>query len=726
MGKRPVWVASVAFLAGAFFGVVPVRDAALLAATVAFACALFPRVRVAAIALGFGLLRGALHESPLPAPEVVGEFGARVESVEGPRAVLRLDSGALALVRVDGAHRGDQATFFGKLFPPPGVLNPGGRDERRQLGVRGIALAGRAELLEVSRAGPVLWRRLDELRAGFTRRAEIICQDRDRAALVAALAVGDRSLLSPDTEDDLAASGLVHLLASSGLHLAVVAFLARAAGRRLWLLGPWAPLARASVAGAACAVPLVIAEVFLLGAPWPAVRAGFAALLALVAAGLSRRPEGLTLLAIGSSTCAAIDPAATHDLALQLSVAGILGLLVLARPLRERLPLRKGRLEPIVRLGCATAAATLCTAPLIAASFHRVSLVSVAANALALWPGLAAIPVATALIALDWSVLWFAADALAGLTLAASRLFASVPLATVRVAAPGLLACALWYCGTLLVAARRRRSLVAFTLACLLLVRVPPTKLRLTFLAAGQGDATIVQFPGGGAMLIDGGGDLRWPVKSDPGARVVLPALAELGIARLDVVVLTHPHPDHAGGLLTVLDRIDVRELWMLPSEDPIARAVRARALGRGIRVVEPHDRIFGGVSVEVVSRPHPSWSLNDGSIVLRLRDREARALLPGDVEALAESELAQQDVRAQLLKAPHHGSRTSSTDAFLRAVRPEQVVYELGARNSFGFPHPEVVRRTEALGARTFRTDHGAVLAESDGTGFRVSVFEP
>src|SRR5262249_41050623 len=151
-------------------------------------------------------------------------------------------------------------------------------------------------------------------------------------------------------------------------------------------------------------------EVLLLGAPWPAVRAGLAAALALIAAASARRPDGITTLALAAAGCALVDPAATHDLALQLSVLGIAGLLLLARPLRDLCPIRfpaagaslLRRLgEHVLMLACSTAAAALCTAPLLAASFHRVSLVSVAANALGLLPGLAAIPIATALVAVD-------------------------------------------------------------------------------------------------------------------------------------------------------------------------------------------------------------------------------------------------------------------------------------------------------------------------------------
>jgi competence protein ComEC len=214
-------------------------------------------------------------------------------------------------------------------------------------------------------------------------------------------------------------------------------------------------------------------------------------------------------------------------------------------------------------------------------------------------------------------------------------------------------------------------------------------------------------------MLIDAGGDLRWPGRFDPGARDVLPALAELGISRLDVVVLTHPHPDHAGGLATVLERVPVGELWMSPDPDPIAKEIRARAR---VPIREPHELVISGVRIEVLSHYDASRSINDNSIVLRLVHGQTAVLFAGDVEALAESELAQHELRASLLKAPHHGSRTSSTDAFLRRVAPRFVVYSAGAGNPFGFPHADVVARARALGARTCSTGSGAIFAESDG----------
>jgi competence protein ComEC len=383
----------------------------------------------------------------------------------------------------------------------------------------------------------------------------------------------------------------------------------------------------------------------------------------------------------------------------------------------------------MLKLACATAAAALCTLPLLAAAFHRVSLVSVAANALGLLPGLAAIPVATLLVPFDLLPLWWLADLLAGATLEAAHLFASLPFATLRLAAPGLLAVALWYAGVFFVTRRSfRRALMPWAALALLgsaraaVARADPS-MRITFLAVGQGDSAIVQLPGGHSMLVDAGGDLRWPSHLDPGARDVVPALAELGISRLDLIVLTHPHPDHAGGLLTVLDRVPAGELWMTEEADPIATAVRTRAAARGVPVRAPHAATLGGVRIEVPSHFERGRSLNDNSIVLRLVHGAVSVLLAGDVEALAESDLSQSSapLQADLLKAPHHGSRTSSTDAFLRRVSPRFTVFSAGAGNRFGFPHPDVVARTPG---EKFTTAEGAVIAESDGHSIAVRLF--
>src|SRR2546421_159480 len=183
----------------------------------------------------------------------------------------------LPLVLVERSPVAARGGLFARLREPPRALNPGERDRRRDLSLRGIAYQGSADSAEVLTPAPPPWQLVAELRARFTRRCAEVCTTPARAGLVAALGAGDRSLIPPEVEEDLAASGLVHLLASSGLHLAVVALLVRWVAKRLWLQGPWAGRARAVAVASLCAAPAVAAEVLLLGAPWPAARAGVGA-----------------------------------------------------------------------------------------------------------------------------------------------------------------------------------------------------------------------------------------------------------------------------------------------------------------------------------------------------------------------------------------------------------------------------------------------------------------
>src|SRR5438105_2786687 len=709
---RPLLWACAAFAAGAYvlIGNDPGLGVAVACCATAVAAFLALRSRAGAavvLCAALGALRGGCAGPPARDAALDGALldpgldrgGREPTQVEGlvleaerrPRALsvlLRIErlearpgdephvprSPPLALVAVATDRilaRGARVRLLARLREPPRALNPGERDRRADFALRGIAYQGSGEGLELLSPAPRAWQLVADLRARFVRRCAEVCTTPGGAGLA--------------------------LAASAG----------------------------------------------------------------------GRRTDGLSMLCMAACTCALIDPASTHDLALQLSVAGVAGMLVLSDPLRDLLPRPlpltgwpARAVEWFLGLGCATAAATLFTAPLIAAAFHRVSLATVAANTVGLAPGLLAIPLASLAVPaqaisppLALPLFW-AADHLAGVTLLAARLFAALPYARVAVAAPAAWTALLWWAGALLLAGvpgplgpgsragrpapRTRLGRAAVPLAALLCLggaRAAAARLsgelRVTFLAVGQGDAAVLQLPGGGALLVDGGGDLRGlaPPGADVGTGTVLPALAELGVSRLDAVVLTHPHPDHAGGLFAVLDRVPVGELWMTgePGPGSLGDLLRAKARERSVpvRVPGPETRTMGGARVEVLrSGWSAARSTNDNSIVLRVVHGTVSILLAGDVEALAEAELAQSglDLRSDLLKAGHHGSRTSTTDAFLRAVHPSHVVFSVGAHNPFGFPHLEVADRVRSSGAAGWRTDRGAVTAVSDGRTLQVT----
>ena len=221
-------------------------------------------------------------------------------------------------------------------------------------------------------------------------------------------------------------------------------------------------------------------------------------------------------------------------------------------------------------------------------------------------------------------------------------------------------------------------------------------------LDVGQGDAVLVQGREA-SVLVDGG--VAVPERFDAGERVVVPALGALGVAALDLVVASHADLDHAGGLPAVLRALPVRRLWLPPGgrDDPAFAALLEVANARGVAVEEraaedPPWRI-GDLRIETLwpGRGASRRSRNDASLVLRVHVGGRIVLLPGDLELAGEQGLAAAELRADLLKLGHHGSRTSSSRAFLRAVSPALAIVSAPRHGRFGMPHREVVERLAA-----------------------------
>jgi len=280
----------------------------------------------------------------------------------------------------------------------------------------------------------------------------------------------------------------------------------------------------------------------------------------------------------------------------------------------------------------------------------------------------------------------------------------------------------------------RRQGAAGLWLGCLIVLLTAPfsartapsaERLRLTMIDVGQGDAVLAQFPGGAAMLVDGGGVAG---RFDIGDRVVTPAIWALGVRRLDWVVMTHPDLDHAGGLPSVVRALRPREVW---EGVPVATAREWRSLreasasGRTTwREVQSGDRMeIGQVEILVAHPALPDWerrrTRNDDSVVLRIRYGEVEFVLPGDIGSEVEAGLPEPPGRARLrvLKVAHHGSRSSTSAAWLERARPHVALVSAGRDNLFGHPSRPVLDRLRRLGVEVFRTDmDGAVSVETDG----------
>jgi competence protein ComEC len=265
-------------------------------------------------------------------------------------------------------------------------------------------------------------------------------------------------------------------------------------------------------------------------------------------------------------------------------------------------------------------------------------------------------------------------------------------------------------------------------------------KLRVSFLDVGQGSSTLIRFPSGRVMLVDGGGSRGSDF--DIGEMVVAPYLWRKGISRIDQLVATHAHSDHFKGLKFLVDEFRPREfIWNGIEPEDEEELAEWNDLMDVIKKNEVPIFTPGQVrDLDILSPPKviPShWTENDMSIVMIIKMDDIDVLLAGDIETAAEEHVVKQLLRRKIsritghrslvtvLQVPHHGSGSSSTADFLIAVRPDFAVIQVGENNRYGFPNKEVLKRLEDIGARIYRTDKdGAVEFVIDGQNVEVSTF--
>ena len=626
---------------------------------------------------------------------------------------------------------GDRIRVAARLRAVEARHDPGVPDAHRRLARDGIGAVGRLLdprlVVKIDEAeGPTPRQHLEALR---DRLRERLLAAGEGGALAAALALGDRRGLTRADGDAFARLGLTHLLSVSGLHLVLASALFQTLA--FALLRRSARLARRDARRPALLVALAGAAAYALlsGFDVPVQRS-----LAFVAAGaagfLARRPIAASgLLSAAGGIVLAMDPAALFDVGAQLSFAASAALL-LAAPLAGAAGARatSGRAAAVlrsVREGLSTSAlATAATAPLLATQLGVTAPAGLVANLVAVpWTGLVLLPgallaaasaglpggglpdaVIDAVAAVSSATLWV-------LRAAADRAAGAAPPAP----EPGVLALGAGaLLAVLVLRARRLRVRLALALVAAILPALapPPPRLppppRAVFLDVGQGDALLVQGRES-TLLVDGG--LALPDGLDLGRQVVLPALRALRVTRIDVVVATHADLDHRGGLEAVLDSLPVGELW-LPyggGLDPDFASLREAAAARGVAVREHGEGDESVALGDLVLAPlwppaHRARAAagagrNDGSLVLRVEVSGRRLLLTGDASENVERALlaAGADLRSDVLKLGHHGSRTASSAAFLGATGARIAIASAPCQGRFGMPHPEVVERAAA-----------------------------
>ena len=625
-------------------------------------------------------------------------------------------------------------------------LNEGVPDAERALQMRGTSLLGTTKsgaLVEVVARARWIDERMADARA-IARHAISDAVGRwsgRSSAIVTAIVIGDRAGLDDDVERRLQEAGTYHVIAISGGNIAILAGLMIAGFRLAGWLGRAAMLA---------SIVLLVAYGRLVGGGASVDRATFMAVVYLAARAADQRSPPLNALACVAACLLAAEPLSVADPAFVLTFGATLAILAGAPWLASRRIPRL--LAPLSALFVASAATEALLLPVGAILFQRVTFAGLALNFLAIplmaitqVAGMAVVPAGFVARWLSLACGLIAHAGAAGLVWSA-ELVRFAPAATFRVAAPGWPCVAIYY-GALVVLWFRPRSLVALTGAAgaaVWMLAQPWTlaasagdgRLHVTFLDVGQGDSAFLRFPHGATLLVDTGGLVSTASGFDIGDRVVAPPLRAAGVRRLDSLVLTHGDPDHIGGAGSILREFKPREVWEgipVPRFEPLT-ALRATAGELGLRWtnVRTGDRAsLDGVDV-VVGHPDPAdWERqrvrNDDSVVVDVRWRDVSIVLTGDIGQAVERTLSGRLRPAPLrvVKVPHHGSLTSSTTEFIRALKPQVAVVSVGRSNRFGHPVPEVLDRYREAGADIFRTDRdGAVTIDTDGYSLDVHTF--
>ncbi len=548
-------------------------------------------------------------------------------------------------------------------------------------------------------------------------------------ALLAAVVVGERQWLRPHERERFRRTGTAHLLAISGLHVGLVTALCLALVRRLWgrLPGFAERLAptRAAALGGLAATWIFVA---VSGAATPALRAGIMATALLLGPVWGRRSHPWAALATAAVVLLLWDPAQLTTPGFQLSFVAVAAILTVTPYLRG-----DGWRGRLLQLCGVTAAATGATLPLVAHHFGRASLAGLLLNLLVV-PLFASLVVPLGLLGtLLALVLPTLGEPVLGLAALTAELLQGIVTwgDTTLSSATGLrwrpsgLETACCYAGALGLRWIRRpwgrlvlAAAVATGLLCGLAGQLGPgggAALRVVFVDVGKGDAAIVTFPDGRHALVDAPGPTRRGYNAT--RRRVLPALDRLGIRRLHLVIASHAHADHIGGLPEVLRHVPTGALWHgggLPTALEARRLLRCtRELSVPLR--RARNRRFGKVSMRVLAprlrgrvHPHPLRSVNNNSLVILLRHPSGSVLFTGDLELGGEAALLARGprLRATVLKVGHHGSHTATGAPFLRAVSPRLAILSApGAQPGRPFPSPQVLRRLRRAGARPLVT---------------------
>lgn len=618
-------------------------------------------------------------------------------------------------------HAGERWQLTVRLKRPHGTLNPHGFDFEAWALENNIRATGYVRKLDGNRKLESLVIRpaylVEAAREHIRQRMQKTLSEKRYGGILQALSIGDEAAIRQADWQTFLHTGTNHLMSISGLHITMLAGLAFAFAHALWRRSERLALALPARKAATIAGVLVaMIYALIAGYSVPAQRTFLMLLVIALALWSGRNVSIARVLGLALLVVVLLDPWAVLAAGFWLSFGAVA---IIAYALGGRLQ----RPHWLKEAAYVQWAVSLGLVPLLLVLFHQISVISPIANALAIpLVSLVVVPLTLAgsLLPLPW-LLSLAHDIMS-IGMAGLQWLSALPVSTWQQHAPPGWTLPLALLGVLWMLLPRgfpMRWLGLVALMPMLLLRPAPLShgtFQVAVLDVGQGLAVVVQ-TASHVLLYDTGP--RYSAQSDSGARIVVPFLRGSGVLRLDGMVVSHHDNDHAGGMASVLAQIPTG--W-------VASSLPHGALGitdvKHVPCMAGQSWVWDDVRFDMLHPTAESYSKrvkdNERSCVLRVSTPYGSLLLPGDIERRAERELVSNIsmLASDVLVVPHHGSKTSSTKAFIEQVRPRVAVFTVGYRNRFGHPKADVVTRYRENGSQLLRTDHqGALLMRFDGS---------
>ena len=548
--------------------------------------------------------------------------------------------------------------------------------------------------------------------------------------LLLAILLGDKDKLSEDIQESFKTSNLSHMLAVSGAHVSYI------------ILGLTYVLQNSIIGKKNEKIVCIIFLLFFMAITnfTPSVtRACIMAILTLFSSIIYRKSDVYTNISVAALITLIFNPYSLLDLGFQLSYGGTIGIIIFIKRIQEKKSNSKV-INYIKQMALVSIYANIIIIPIMMYHFNTVSFTFIISNIMA--SPILGIIVITGFLFIIASItvkpltrlIAIFIKPILSILIKISQICSKLPFSNILVVTPYMFNVISYY-AIILYCIKSKKNNKCKIIICLLIVLILinfiiyifPQKLRIFFIDVGQGDSTLIITPDKKTVLIDGGGSDSF----DVGEKVLLPYLLDRRILKIDYVLISHFDTDHCGGILTIMEKVKVKNIIISEQAEHSENYERFKKLmiHKKIRLIEVKkgDKIKIGRYSEFkilfpTSRLLSENPLNNNSIVAQFNYNNFKMLFTGDIEKLAEQQILKAEkaeIRADILKVAHHGSKTSSIPEFIKAVKPKIALIGVGKNNTFGHPNQQTIKNLENIKCRIYRTDlQGEIIIKIDQKG--------